>query len=83
MSQSDSIPQTGPRITPQWSHDLTTAAHSPLFTPDLQGMRQREAFLDQAEKYASADDLPLRLKEVYRRAMAAYDETDETDTSSE
>jgi hypothetical protein len=62
------------QMTPQWSGDLTTAIHSPLFTRDLEGARQRQRFVEQATQYATYDDLPPRLQEVYRRAMAAYDD---------
>jgi hypothetical protein len=58
-------------MTPEWSRDLAQAVHSPLFE-GVQGMRARMRFIQQATRYATLDDLPPRLKEVYRLAMAAY-----------
>ena len=60
------------KMTPEWSHQLARAVNSPLLA---QNYEAREKFVSQVTQYATYDETPPRLQEVYRRAMASYGET--------
>lgn len=54
-------------ISPEWSHALAVVAQSPIWNGQ-RGQKAKDAFMDEAERYASYDDLPPRLKAVYQKA---------------
>ncbi len=57
-------------MTPEWSRDLAVVGSSPYFRGEA-GWKRWDAFLEQAEQYATYDDLPPELKAIYDKARAA------------
>jgi hypothetical protein len=58
-------------MTPEFSRQLEQAAHAPLWQRDLDTIKARDRFVEQATQYDTLEAMPARLREVYRRAMAS------------
>ena len=54
-------------IAPEWSHELALLAQSPVWN-GLRGQKAKDAFMDEAARYDSYDELPTHLKSIYRKA---------------
>lgn len=57
-------------IPPAWSRQLALICQSPLWQSP-QGITAKDDFINEAERYTSYNELPPRLKALYRKAERA------------